>query len=238
MYIEGSKVMRAAAEKGLIEVELFPGADTYEHKAMMAIRRKDPSIYKPLDPKTFELAAESATQRAQEHYFHPTLQPDMAWHWGVELARIVVPKGEIGLLTSIEQVFYDLHGAYYPTSSAYWGAPYSVDSDVSGIIWYLQLEYFAGLQPPRFNVTTIAPITRASLPGYPYPELPEIRGLWYAAQSPLSKTKLIIPGNRMLRFFAIVPPTNNYRWFMSGRLRAYTQITYCPEAAANSRLSY
>jgi len=238
MYIEGSQLLREAIQAGLIEVELYPGPDTYEYKAMELFKARDPSIFDPSNPKTFELAAHPASQRAQEHYFPPTLQPDMTFYWGVELARICVPKGEIGLVQSIEQVLYDDQGDYYPTASAYWGSPYSVNTDVRNVIWYLQLEYFDGIQPARFNLPTAAPITRASLPGYPYPELPTIQGLWYAAQSPLSKTKLIVPGNRMLRFFAIVPPTVNYRWYATGRLRAYTQITYSAEAAANARLSY
>lgn len=242
-FSESSAILRSAIDQGLIDPVLYPFRDRdYLIQRSMALiealARQRMAIR--IDPSTFELATQPRSERWQEHSFPPVTHIDTATYWAVEVARIIVPKGDIGLLNRIDQVIYDAHGDYYPTASPYWGEPYPLLRDLTGTSWFLQIEYFNGTQPERYNRASAVVLTRANLPGQPYPELPEIYGLFYAAQNPAGNLKAVIPGNRMLRLYFVTLPTAeplNYQWTVSGRLRATLQTTYCPEAAANIRRS-
>lgn len=240
MYNEGARVLRDALKTGLLDLTLYPYNDPYVIKAMANVANRDQvPLADPVNPNTFELLNHPRSERWQEHYFDPIAHPDFATnYWLIELARFVVPKGQIGFVRTLEQVVYDFEGDYYPTNSAYWGSPYSVVADVANLRWYCQLDYYDGIWPVRFNFASVNPLTRGNLPGQPYTELSEIDGLWYGAQSPNTEVKLLVPGHRMLRFFMLSPPTTNFQWIATGRLRGTTQITYCVEAAQNARRSY
>lgn len=232
-----SVVLRNAVADGIIDFYPYPKIGSAIEQAMTLIHSRSPLVFDPRNPDTYELAAHPRTKRHQEQSFPPYLQPDVADYWAIELARFTVPKGQVGFINTLEQVLFDSEGSYYPTNSSYWGNPHNLISDVDNLLWYLQIEYFDGTLPPRFNSSLTTPITRASLPGGPYGELDHIDGLWYAAQSPKTDVNLIVPGHRMVRFFMISPPTDTYRWYAGGRLRGYTQTTYSAFSAENASLS-
>lgn len=192
-----------------------------------------------INPNEENLFEHPKSRRLQETVFAPLDQPDQAEFWAVELSRIVVPEGQVGFLDSIEQVLLDSTGDYYPTNAAYWGSPYFVDAEVAACRWYLTIDFFDGLQPLRYNTSGTTLPTISQLPGFPYPDLNTIDGIWYPAHSAASSgLKLIIPGQRMLRFFFVTPPTVNYTWRAAGRLRAFTQSTYSCDSASNARRTY
>ena len=189
--------------------------------------------------RAVELAMDVNSRRHQESHFDPATQPNTAEYWLVELARIAVPMGNIGFLGSLEQVLWDANGAYYPSSSDYWGNPYFLHTDVSNCRWYLMIDRFDSADQPRVNISSALPIPTSRIPGAPYPELHEIDGLWYPAHNSSSThLKWLIGQNRILRYFFLSPPTSQYTWNVSGRLRAYTQSTYSPEAQKNAREIY
>lgn len=192
----------------------------------------------PMSAKAVELATDAKSRRHDESRFDPITQPDTAEHWMVELARIYVSFGEVGFVKSCEQVLYDVDGNVYPSSSEYWGSPYSVHPDIANCRWYLTYDTFGAVAetPARFNVSQAAPLQISRLPGAPYPELFEIDGLWYPAHNTASNNlKWIISQDRVLRFFFYSPPTVQYQWRVSGRIRADIQSTYSKQAVDNAR---
>jgi hypothetical protein len=152
-----------------------------------------------------------------------------------ELARFPVPKGQVGYVTNIDQVVSDINGNYYPSNQEYWGSPTFIFADVLNLRWYLTLDYYDGSDPGRFNVASAAPFGPEILPGVPYTDMFEIDALWYPVHANHPKMKLIVPGQRMLRFFFYTAPTTVYHWEARGRLSGYTQSTYSAEAMANAR---
>lgn len=235
---EASNVLRRAVQDEVIDTVLKPfNGFTIPYSMFDWVRSKPMS--EPSNPHTFDLWQHPKSRRYQESIMEAQTQPDMAEYWAVELARIVVPHGQVGFVTGIEQVLNDVDGNYFPSNVAYWGSPtFSID-DVDNCRWYLTLDYFDGLLPPRFNLSQVAAIGAGRLPGFGYSDLPEIPGLWYPAHNgPANKVKLVIPGQRMLRFYFVTPPTLNYQWQASGRLRGYLQSTYSREAQANARMVF
>lgn len=187
------------------------------------------------DPNSFELYQHPISTKWQAHSFPATGGNPFDGYITAEVARFVVPKGEIGFVEFIEQVVNDVDGNYYPTNQEYWGSPTSVLPDVANIRWWLKLDFYDGVEPPRFNfITPATPYGSEVAPGLPYNEMAEIDALWYPAHLN-KKIKLIVPGNRMLRFFFYSPPTAIYEWSARGRLSGYTQATYNPEAEQNAR---
>jgi hypothetical protein len=158
----------------------------------------------------------------------------VADYWAVELARFVVPQGQIGYVKYIEQVVNDIQGNYYPTNVAYWGSPSFVLSDVDNLRWYLKLSFYPGFYPPRWQMFSTIPIPPHILPGQPYPDLPQIDALWYPAHN-CKSLKLLVPGAMMLRFYLLSPPLTFYQWEVSGKLSGWTQSTYQQSAIVNAR---
>lgn len=232
-----NRVLRDAINANVIDPTLTPFRNPFIRRACRVVHGWAAGGVDPQNPGTYDLGVHPRTERWQESAFAPIERPDVARHWVVEVARIVVPTGDVGQLRSIEQVVYDIDGNYYPTNRDYWGSPYSVIAEVNDLRWWLQLETFDGVQPERFNEIAVAPLTRAILPGYPYPELATIRGTWYAAQNAQADVKMVIPGQKMLRLYMYSPPQTIFRWVAGGRLRATTQTTYCREAAYNARIA-
>lgn len=187
------------------------------------------------DPNQFHLSTAAQSLRWQVSHFPAQTHPSFATnYWAVELAHFAVPDGQIGFVKTIEQVVNDVDGNYYPTNVSFWGSPQFVDPDVDNLRWYLTLSEYYGWYPPQFALSTVAPIPVHALPGHPYPDLPEIDGIWYPAhaQRPLN---LLVPGRHVLRLFMISPPTVNFQWQVSGRLSGYTQSSYNDCAVRNAR---
>ena len=190
------------------------------------------------NPHQFEPFEHPDSRRYQIHTFGPALNPDTEAFRCVEAARFVVPDGQLGIITKLEQVLYDNEGSIYPTANEYWGSPYSVNDDVNQNFWYLTVDYFDGQQPERFNITSGTVIRVEHLPGYPYPEINQIQGIWYPPSAPIGNLNWIVPSQRMLRLFWLCPPTINYTWRGGGRLTGFTQSTYSNGSLDNSRKNY
>lgn len=186
------------------------------------------------NPNSFELYQHPVSTSWQANSLPTQPSDPFNQFTAFEVARFVVPKGQIGFVEYIEQAISDANGNYYPTNQEYWGSPISTLSDVDNIRWWLKLSYYDGTVPDRFVFTAPTAFGSEVAPGIPYSEMAEIDALWYPAHLD-RKLKLIVPGNRMLRFFYYTPPLTIYNWNVRGRLSGYTQSTYSPEAAANAR---
>lgn len=229
------RILSEAVTDGLVDVDLYPPIEPELAYCMYwAIARFEAAQ----DSNYFSLATHPKSQSYWEHAYDRATHETTTDYFIVELARIAVSYGQIGFLTSIEQVLRDINGAYYPTSKDYWGAPDFVDTDVSQCRWYLTLDYYNGVLPPRFTYSSTVPIgnnLNQVLPGTPFPDLYEIDALWYPAHSRNARIKAMIPGARMLRFFFYTPPTDTYQWVVRGRLRAQIQGMYSYHAELNAR---
>lgn len=242
---QSADVMRYAVATGIVDSpidHILDGIISADTLGEVPAKMFDYVTGSPSDitnPNQENLYEHPKSRRLQEVRFAPIDQPVQAENWAVELARIVVPEGQVAFLESLEQVLLDFAGDYYPTNREYWGSPIFVDSEVAACRWFLTLDYFDGLQPPRHNVSGATLATISELPGWPYPDLNTIDGIWYPAHSPASHDlKLIIPGQRMLRFFFVTPPTVNYTWRAAGRMRAFIQSTYSSDAADNAKMNW
>lgn len=190
------------------------------------------------DRDWFDLSTQAQTQRWQEHRFDTVIHPVSGVnYWAVELAQFAVPNGSVGWVRHIEQVVNDVNGGYYPTNVTYWGSPHYMLSDVNNLRWYFTLSEYDGRRPDRFELASATPIPIHALPGWPYPDLPEIDGIWYPAHLQ-RRMKLIVPRKSVLRFFMITPPTVDYTWQVSGKLSGMTQSTFQDCAVRNSREIY
>lgn len=235
---ESADVLRAAFAHGLVDSDVIPFDPPSIPPEMFQWVESQRSRYQQ-NPHEFNLLEHPRSRRFQESSFPAATQPDPTENWAVEVARIVVPQGSVGFIESLEQVLNDASGSYYPTNQAFWGSPVFVDPDVDNCRWYLTIDYYDGLVPEPFEISGATAIGIGRLPGAPYSELSEIDGLWYPANSPNAKhLQLIVPEMKMLRLFFMTPPTVTYTWQVRGRLTAYTQTTYCKEAANNARLNW
>lgn len=229
---ESAIAMRNAVKNGVIDTVLYPFGNPFV-SALLYRAQKERPLHRQ-DPQNFETFENPKSQRWQESVFDPI--PQGPSFFAVELARFTVPKGQIGYVRFLDQVLVDSTGSYYPTNQEYWGSPHFVIPDVDNCRWYLTLDYFDGLLPPRFLLTSATIFGSDSLPGAPYPDLHEVPNMWYPAHAPRDNMKLIVPGNRMLRFFFYSPVTVTYNWLAQGRLAGFTQSTYNQEATENARL--
>jgi len=195
-----------------------------------------PEFWQPSarDPQTFDLYGSDQSLRWQDNHLGMTTHETVAEYFAIEVARFSVPAGQIGYVQHLEQVVNDVDGNYYPTSNEYWGSPHFMLADVNNLRWFLKLDFYNGVQPPRLLMSSAVPIPASSLPGYPYLDLPILNALWYPAHCN-RRIKMVVPGNRILRFFAYSPPTTVYQWQLGGRLAGYTQTTYQDEAKENAR---
>lgn len=238
LYEESQLTMRHAVQNGVIDTVLSPFKNRHV-SALMDWADRNRAL-EPQDPNTFEAFEHPKSQRWQDSSFSPALQelnPDPGPNpfFMAELAQFAVPKGQVGFVRVLEQVLRDYDGLVYPSNQEYWGSPIFEVPDIDNCRWYLTLDFFAGILPARFIYTSAAPFTPDILPGAPYSDMFEIPCLWYPAGSAQQDLKLIVPGNRVLRFFFFCQPTSLYRWHVRGRLAGYTQSTYCSEAAQNAR---
>lgn len=197
----------------------------------------DPALVQ--NPNQFNLFVHPDTKRFQESSDGPFLNVDTEAFHAFEVARFIVPYGKTGVIKSIEQVLWDRDGSIYPTSNEYWGAPYFVDNEINQNRWYLTIDNFEGQFLPRVNFTSAAFIPITDLPGVPYPELSDINMIWYPVHCPASQNlNFVVPQSKVLRMFWVCPPTENYNWFGTGRLRGYTQSTFSNDAMTNARRNY
>lgn len=241
---ESANVLRYAVDMGIIDnpIDQILGEALPDDVLAVPVTIFDDIFANPQliqNPNQFELFEHPDARRYQEDVHAPRVNIDTESFFAVELSRFVVPDGQVGILKSLEQVLMDQFGSIYPTSNEYWGSPYFTDSDITQNRWYLTLDYYDGTLPPLFTLLSGAVIGIGQLPGYPYPELSAIEGIWYPAHCQSSnELNWIVPSQRMLRFFWVCPPTTNYTWQASGRLRGFTQSTYSNDAMSNARKNW
>lgn len=228
-----SRVLRAAIRDNVVDTDIHPFGDAFVTNLMGYTRDRRGAHLQ--NPNEFEPWQHPKSQRWQESSFAAATHATTTEHFAVEVARFLVPKGSVGFVRYIEQVLNDANGNYYPTNQEYWGSPQFVLSDVDNCRWYLKLDYFDGATPAiPFTLSTAAAFSAASLPGAPYSDLPIIDATWYPANND-KEIKLIVPGQRMLRFFFYSPPTTLYQWQVRGKLSGWVQSSYSCSAARNAR---
>jgi hypothetical protein len=230
---EASLALSNAVKNGVIDTVLHPFSNPII-TGLLGYARERRGQHRQ-DPNTFEPYEHPKSTQWQESSFSAfTHAPPADW-FCVEVARFVVPKGQVGFVTHIEQVVNDVQGNYYPTNQEYWGSPRFVLSDVDNIRWWLKLDFYDGQLPAaRFQYNDTIPFGSEIAPGMPYSDMHTIDALWYPAHMN-RPIKLIVPGMRMLRFFYYSPPTTIYQWEVRGRFTGYTQSTYSTESQANAR---
>lgn len=238
---ESANVLRFAVDQGIVDNPInlilgdaLPNDVLAVPSSIFNDLAADPSLIQ--NPNQFELFEHPDTRRYQEDVAGPFANLDTeAWRV-FECARFAVPEGKIGIVKSFEQVLYDIEGSIYPTASEYWGAPYAVDLDILNNIWYLTLDEYDGTLDERVNFTQAGVIRITQLPGYPYPELSEVNGLWYPAHCGNSNhLNWVVPSGKVLRVFWATGNTTNYTWAGTCRLRGFTQSTFSNDAMSNAR---
>ena len=136
----------------------------------------------------------------------------------VELARYAVPRGSIGLLKRLNQWVenWDI---------TEWGNPYG-NAVFDAIQWRLQLSPIDAALGGRLVSASLV------LPGEPFPDLPFINGLWYLPHAAQAEINAVIPGGYVLRFFAVLGPSQN-DFDVAGRLCCVSTSEYSSAAAGN-----
>ena len=146
--------------------------------------------------------------------------------WLIELARVVIPSENIGILKSLEQVVVhpDLQNPNYFSISGQWGNPFPFPAGLI-ITWHLRLERVTGTEPALINQSGVG--VQALLPGEPHFELPEFDNLWFPASSPASQNiHLTIGGRYRLRVLALVERADEYDLSIACKIRGFRLSPY------------
>jgi len=229
---ESSLVLSNAVKNGVVDTVLHPFQDIAV-RALLKDTAQRRSRYEQ-NPNSFELYAHPKSTRWQVSTLPPRTHPDLSRPACIEVARFVVPDGQIGFVQYIEQSVHDYQGRYYPTNQDYWGSPGFVIDDVANIRWWLKLDFYNGVLPDQFFYNQNTNFGSEVAPGVPYQDMSTIDALWYPAHL-CNPIKLMVPGNRMLRMFYYSPALSEYGWVVHGRLSGYVQSTYSDESMENSR---
>lgn len=129
----------------------------------------------------------------------PSVQPDPALAWMIELARFPVPFGSIGILKSFEQ--YISQGEDVFTTSQYWGDPFPFSVPIR---WYFRLSSLSTVGAPWINATGLSAVPDY-LPGTPYDDFSQSIGTWFpAGSSGSANIHLPIPGGQSLRLVCLI----------------------------------
>jgi hypothetical protein len=229
---ESSIALRQAVKNGVVDTVLLP-FQFPAVRALLSSTRERVKLHRQ-NPDTFELYEHPKSTQWHANSLPERTHPDLSRPACIEVARFVVPKGQVGFVKYIEQSVHDYQGRYYPTNQEYWGSPGFVISDVANIRWWLKLDFFNGVVPDQFFYNQNTNFGSEVAPGMPYSPMATIEGLWYPAHL-CRELKLVVPGNRMLRMYYYSPATSNYGWVVRGRLSGYLQTTHSDEAMQNAR---
>ena len=144
--------------------------------------------------------------------------------WIVELARIAVADGYVGILKSFEQVVTVEEQEVCLSESENWGNPFLIPDELT-FTWYFRLERSGTGEPPWINIASPTPLVY--LPGEPHFDLQEIYGLWYPAASPPSQNfHLTIGGRYRLRVLCVVARTDTTPFAVSAKIRGFSLSAY------------
>lgn len=173
-------------------------------------------------------------QRAtRERQTHPGPDGGPFTPWIVELARFGVQRGDVGLVIDWVQYLAEisLQRDQIYTASTDWGDPYAAADAVGDFRWIVRLDEFRGEQTPW--ISSLNPIT---LPGLPYPDLPEDRDLYFKPDAVRVPVRWVVPGGYQLRlFFEQETTLQSIRLQVSSRLTGYVQSALALESAQNLR---
>lgn len=162
----------------------------------------------------------------------PSVQTDPAQNWMIEIARLPVPYGSVGILKSFEQ--YVSQGDNVLTGSENWGNPFP--SSVS-IRWFLRLSSLSKVGGSWINSSGGSAISDY-LPGTPYDDLPQSDGVWFPASSSASSNiHLPIPGGQVLRLICLVGSSET-AVRIAGKLAGTVQVEMNKDAQFVVRTSW
>lgn len=172
---------------------------------------------------------------------HPSTQTPYV-RWLVELARFVVPFGQLGVVKGFEQYLAQRadgqNPAFVYTQNSRWGIPGPWHTGLSNEItdagtWHFRLRGLSRTSPPWWES-----LGSGYLPDLPYTDYAHETALWWPAGSASSQnTHLIVPGGHMLRLF-FETPVQSVRLEVAAKLKGYVQSDRTPEAACNVRTNY
>jgi hypothetical protein len=168
------------------------------------------------------------TARFYEHSFRGYQQAENMQSARVELARWVVPYGQLGIVKRIDTYMFD--GTTVPPT--YPPSPWSALPDFYDVRWILRLEPFVGTVQAQLVDSPIS----SALQGWPHPDIPQIEDYWYSPNEPNNAIGLsiIVPQAHQLRLYAQIPNTTTHRISVIGRLRGYRQRTDSAPSAINA----
>lgn len=153
--------------------------------------------------------------------------------WIVEVARFRVPRGNVGVVKGIDQFLshVTLQGETIHSLSPVWGDPFTSLSAPGE--WHFRLSNINRFPTPWFDATNLQ-----RLPGYPYPDLPVSRGLWWpAGSSSAQNLHLLIPEERLFRVF-YVNDAPDVRIHVGALIRGYIQSSMSLQAISNIRSNW
>jgi len=149
----------------------------------------------------------------------PSIQPDPAQDWMVELARFPVSYGSIGIVKSLEQ--YVSQGQDIYTLSQHWGNPFVSPVPIA---WYLRLSPIGQLRAAWVNYQG-ASVIENYLPGIPYSDLFRTDEIWFpAASCSAANVHLVVPGGYFLRIFAVVDGSQGDSMSVACKLAGTVQL--------------
>lgn len=148
-----------------------------------------------------------ATRRYVQSRFPPTtpsVQPNSALDWMVEVARYPVAIGSVGIIKSLEQYVATEETVY--TMSANWGNPFVLGLPIS---WHLRLSPLRDVASPWVSISGASAVPDR-LPGFAYDDLHRTDDIWFPAASCVcGNVHFVIPGSYFLRVVCIVAASQN-----------------------------
>lgn len=163
----------------------------------------------------------------------PTVQPDVAQDWMVEVARYPVTYGSIGIVKSLEQ--YVSKGENIYTVSQHWGNPFVSDVPIT---WYLRLSPMSQIGTPWVSFQGISAVPNY-LPGTPYTDLSRTEDIWFpAASCSACNIHLVVPGSYFLRVICIIDSSQGDPVSVACKLSGTVQLETNNEAQIALRTTW
>lgn len=177
-----------------------------------------------------------ATRRYVQSRFPPitpSVQPNPAQDWMIELSRYPVTYGSIGIIKSLEQ--YVSQGQSLYSTSTNWGNPFALGIPIS---WYLRLSPYARLNDAWVNISG-AGASANLLPGFAYDDLSRTDDIWFpAASCSTTNVHLVVPGGYYLRVVVIVGANQGDAVSVACKLAGSVQLETNNEAQLTVRTSW
>lgn len=162
--------------------------------------------------------------------------------WASEVARFVVPAGNIGVVKGFEQYLASIDeqgSATIYSRNDRWGVPgpwHAGGSAITGqFAWHFRTRSLSAVRPPWYDA--YGPAVQL-LPDQQYSDFPRADDLWWPAGSAASQNiHLLVPSGTMLRVFFVIPE-QDVLTEVAAYLKGYIQSNLSPEMAHNVRTNY